>query len=80
MVMLASSDKLEFGWGVHIIEGPNKPMLACLAAVILIFSLAVSVFYDAYKGITDSGFAIGQWVVAVLSAVSAAIYFHLQEQ
>jgi len=80
MVKLASSDKLEFGWGAHIIEGPNKPLLASLVAVILILSLAVSTFYDAYKGIADSGFAIGQWMVAVLSAVLAAVYFHLQEQ
>jgi len=80
MTLQNSADKLEFGWGIHIIEGPNKPVLAVLVAVILLLSFAVSVIYDISTGNTDSGFAIGQWMVAMLSAVLSAIYFHLQGQ
>lgn len=80
MTSLASTDKLEFGWGIHIIEGPNKPLLAALVAGILVLSFLTSVVYDVCTKNADSGFAIGQWMVGMLSAVLAAVYFHLQEQ
>lgn len=78
MTLQNGADKLEFGWGIHIIEGPNKPVLAVLVATILALSFAVSVIYDICTGNADSGFAIGQWMVAMLSAVLSAVYFHLQ--
>jgi uncharacterized membrane protein len=77
--MTTGADELAFGWGVHIIEGPNKPVLAGLVAVILVVSFMVSVSYDLSTGNKDSGFAIGQWVVGVLSAILTAVYFHFQE-
>lgn len=80
MTLQNSADKLEFGWGIHIIEGPNKPVLAILVALILALSFATSVIYDVCTGNADSGFAIGQWMVAMLSAVLSAVYFHLQGQ
>jgi hypothetical protein len=80
MTLQNSADKLEFGWGIHIIEGPNKPVLAIVVAVILALSFATSVIYDVCTGNADSGFAIGQWMVAMLSAVLSAVYFHLQGQ
>lgn len=80
MTSLASADKLEFGWGIHIVEGPNKPLLAALVAAILFLSFLTSVVYDICTKNADSGFAIGQWMVGMLSAVLAAVYFHLQEQ
>lgn len=79
MVTTTRADMLVFGWGVHIIEGPNKPMLAILIAIILVLSFTVSVLYDVFTGNKDSGFAVGQWIVAVLSATLAAVFFHLQE-
>jgi hypothetical protein len=79
ITMTTGADELAFGWGVHIIEGPNKPVLAGLVAVILVVSFMVSVSYDLSTGNKDSGFAIGQWVVGVLSAILTAVYFHFQE-
>nr|OQO29355.1 hypothetical protein B0A51_06935 [Rachicladosporium sp. CCFEE 5018] len=73
------ADQLAFGWGLHIIEGPNKPFLATLVAIILIVSFMVSVFYDVLAGNKESGFAIGQWVTGVLSAILPAVYFHFQK-
>lgn len=75
----AGANELAFGWGVHVIEGPNKPVLAILVAIILVVSFVVSVLYNILTGNIDSGFAIGQWMVGVLSAILAAVYFHLQE-
>ena len=71
--------KLHLGWGVHVIEGPNKPLLAWLAAGILVFSFVVSVAYDIILKNKDSGFGIGQWLVAVLTAALTALYFHLAD-
>jgi hypothetical protein len=46
---------------------------------ILVLSFIVALSYDiGYKN-QDSGFAIGQWMVAVLTTVLAAIYFHLAD-
>lgn len=68
-----------FGWGVHIIEGPNKPVIAWFTAIILFVSFLVALLYDILRQNADSGFAIGQWVVAVLTAVMTATYFHLED-
>ncbi|KAK3704978.1 hypothetical protein LTR37_013495 [Vermiconidia calcicola] len=71
--------KLQLGWGVHIIEGPNKPLLAWLATAILVLSFVISVSYDVGTKNRESGFAIGQWMVAVLATALTAVYFHLAD-
>lgn len=71
--------KLQLGWGVHIIEGPNKPLLAWLATGILVLSFMISLVYDIVFKNKESGFAIGQWIVAVLSTALTAVYFHLAD-
>ena len=73
-------NQLIFGWGIHIIEGPNKVVLSLLAAAIFVASLVTSIVYDVVMHNSDSGFAIGQWMVAVLTTLLAATYFHFQEQ
>lgn len=72
-------DKLQFGWGMHIIEGPNKPLIAWLAAAIVMLRFIVSVVYDISMKNKDSGFAIGQWMLAVLATSLASLYFHLAD-
>ncbi|SMQ46735.1 unnamed protein product [Zymoseptoria tritici ST99CH_3D7] len=76
----AGIDDLSFGWGVHISEGPNKAVLSGLAAVLILFSFFVSVVYDIVAHGKESGFAIGQWIVAAGTAVMGAAYFHLADQ
>ena len=71
--------KLQLGWGVHIIEGPNKPLLAWLATGILVLSFVISLTYDITYKNKESGFAIGQWLVAVLATALTALYFHLAD-
>lgn len=71
-------DKI-YGWGVHIIEGPNKPLLAWCVTAILIVSFLVALVYDVVVKVSDSGFGIGQWMVAVLGTALAATYFHLED-
>ncbi|KAK5128870.1 hypothetical protein LTR85_000203 [Meristemomyces frigidus] len=78
--MLQETDpKKIYGWGVHIIEGPNKPLIAWCVTGILIVSFMVAVLYDVLRKSSDSGFSIGQWIVAVLSTALRAMYFHLED-
>jgi hypothetical protein len=72
-------NKLNAGWGVHIIEGPNKPVVSLIFAVILITSFLVSMLWAVLKDTQESGFGIGQWIVATLSACSSALYFHISD-
>lgn len=65
--------------GHSIIEGPNKPTIACLGTTIPIISFLVSMAYDLATKNKDSGFAIGQWVVGVLSTSLMAFLYHLAD-
>ena len=76
----AANNEQIFGWGIQIIEGPNKFVLALLAAAILVTSLVTAIVYDVVMHNADSGFGIGQWMVDVFTALLAATYFHFQEQ
>ena len=67
------------GWGVMIDEGANKACIAWMVAASLIASLVTGIVYDVIIRNQDSGFAIAQWMVAVLAAVLSATYFHLSE-
>lgn len=50
-----------------------------LASAIMTLSFLVSLCYDiGYKN-KESGFAIGQWMVAVLGTMMTALYFHLAD-
>lgn len=71
--------KLHFGWGLHIIEGPNKPLIGWLATAIVVLSFLVAVIYNVCVKNTDSGFAIGQWMVGVLATWLAALYLHVAD-
>ncbi|KAJ4990180.1 hypothetical protein SVAN01_04271 [Stagonosporopsis vannaccii] len=75
---LGVDDLLE-GWGIHIVEGPNKVAICWALMVVLIVSLGVSIGYDLVTRSGDSGFAIGQWMVAALTVGLSALYFSLED-
>jgi hypothetical protein len=70
---------LQFGWGVRIIEGPNKVALSWTTFFGLALSFVVSLLYCHFWHTQEQGFAIGQWMVAVLGAAMAALYFQWAE-
>lgn len=72
-------DDLLGGWGIHIIEGPNKVAICWALMIVLIASLGVSISYDLVTKSGDSGFAIGQWMVAALTVGLSALYFSLED-
>ena len=77
--MLANGNAAHaFGWGVHIVQGPNRPMLAWATVAIVVLSFMVSLVYNKLSDARDSGFALGQWMMAVGATSLAAVYFHLE--
>jgi hypothetical protein len=74
-ILGGQQSSLQFGWGVHIIEGPNKVALSWTTFAGLALSFAVSLLYCHFWHTQEQGFAIGQWMVAVLGAAMAALYF-----
>lgn len=73
------SQGLMFGWGIHIIEGPNKAVLSCACFLILLSSAIVSITYALAMKTQEQGFGIGQWMVAVLSAALMALYYQWED-
>jgi hypothetical protein len=68
---------LEFGWGIHIIERPNRSAIAALYAGLFVLGLIFAVSYNAYMGTSDSALTYGLWIVATLAVALSAVYFHL---
>lgn len=68
------------GWGVHIMEGPNKVAICWALMIVLLVSFGVSLGYDLITKTGDSGFAIGQWIVAALTVALSALYFSLEDE
>ena len=67
------------GWGIHIIEGPNRVLLTWCCVGILIISFVISLVYAVVMKTQEQGFGIGQWMVATLSAMLMALYFQWEE-
>lgn len=78
-IFMNQQSSLEFGWGVHIIEGANKVALSWATFICLALSFVVSLLYCHFWHTQEQGFGIGQWMVAVLAAAMAALYFHWAE-
>lgn len=74
------SDELRDGWGIHILEGPNKAAICWAALGVLVISFVVSVAYDVITKGEEAGFAIGQWLVGVGALVLSALYYSLDDQ
>lgn len=72
-------DQLNLGWGVHIIEGPNKKAISMCVFGVVVASFIVSLTYSLVIHSQESGFGIGQWIVAVGTVGLSAIYFQLSE-
>jgi hypothetical protein len=80
LVRSLAVDEFREGWGIHIIEGPNKVAICWALMFVLVVSFGVSVGYDLIQKVEDSGFAIGQWMVAVLTVALSALYFSLEDE
>ena len=79
MLMLGPPGQPILGWGLHIFEGPNQKLTSLCMLVVVVASFIVSLTYSLVIHSLESGFGIGQWIVAVGSVGLSAIYFQLSE-
>jgi hypothetical protein len=71
---------LAFGWGVHILDGPNHAALAWLLAIGVSVAFLVSGMVVGIAETQEQGFGIGSFLLAILASGMVAIYFQLQDQ
>jgi hypothetical protein len=73
-------DDIVFGWGVHIIEGPNQPGLSLVLASGIALAFLVSCLLVGLARTEEQGFGVGQFVVAIVTCGMMAVYFALEDR
>lgn len=71
---------LTFGWGVHILDGPNHAALGLLLAVAVAIIFVVSGLIVGFAKTQEQGFGVGNFLLTIIASIMAAIYFQLQDQ
>jgi hypothetical protein len=66
---------MKHGWGVHIEEQPDWPLLSAFLCLGLLISGVVAGIYGWKMGDAQTGVAIGTWLTAVLGLGTSAIFF-----
>ncbi|KAJ5889899.1 hypothetical protein N7504_010709 [Penicillium tannophilum] len=66
------------GWGMHIIEGPNRVMIFWIMMVTILASILTSVLWSAIRGDVQGGTGMGTLIVALPSAILTAFLFRLE--
>jgi hypothetical protein len=81
MTVLADKNPREFkcGWGMHIVEGPNKPVLAALVTSFLVLGVVFFASLNAYLGISGRPFMGGLWLGIALAWALFALYVHIED-
>jgi hypothetical protein len=72
-------DDLVFGWGVHILEGPNHAGLSIILAVGVFISFVVSGMVVGFAKTQEQAFGIGSFLIGILTCSMAAVYFWLMD-
>ena len=75
----ANSD-LVFGWGVHILDGPNHAVLGLFLALGLMITFVISCLIVGIAKTQEQAFGVGQYFVAIVVALVSTMYFKLQDQ
>lgn len=71
---------LAFGWGVHVLDGPNHAVLGLLLAIGVVIAFIVSGIVVGFAKTQEQGFGVGSFLLAILASVMTAVYFQLQDQ
>jgi hypothetical protein len=75
-----SDPDLAFGWGVHIVDGPNHSVLALLLCFGVAVSFVISGMVVGIAKTQEQGFGIGSFLLAILASLMSAVYFRLKDQ
>lgn len=68
--------KREFGWGLHMIEGPNKPMLAMSVAIGLLSGIGIAIIYNSITTPKTTRAAIGTLNISVVALAASTGFSH----
>jgi hypothetical protein len=71
---------LAFGWGVHILDGPNHAVLGLLLAIGVAVAFVISGMVVGFAKTQEQGFGVGSFLLAILASIMAAVHFQLQDQ
>ena len=71
---------LLFGWGVHIINGPNHAALWLLLAIGICITLVVSLIILGAAKTQEQAFGVGNYLLTIIVCIMAAAYFQLMDQ
>lgn len=75
----SASNSIAFGWGVHILEGPNHATLSLALGIGVMLSFVISLVVLGIAETQEQGFGIGQYLLALVTCVMGTLYFKLQE-
>jgi hypothetical protein len=70
---------LVFGWGIHILEGPNHAVLSLLLLIGVAVVFIVSGMVVGFAKTQEQGFGVGNFLLAILASIMTAVYFKLQD-
>lgn len=77
----ATTDQdLAFGWGIHIIDGPNHAVLGLLLTIGIGLAFVISGMVVGFAKTQEQGFGVGNFLLAIIASMMASIYFQLQDQ
>ncbi|KAL7904291.1 hypothetical protein GGI35DRAFT_463812 [Trichoderma velutinum] len=65
------------GWGIHVIEGPNRVTVFWIVMATISISILASVLWTTLKGDIQGGMGLGALIVALPPAIMAAFLFRL---
>jgi hypothetical protein len=72
--------KLAFGWGIHILHGPNHTILWQLLLMGVAISFLVSCMIVGIAKTQEQGFGVGSYLLAIVIGGTPALYFTITDQ
>jgi hypothetical protein len=75
-----TEDDFVFGWGVHILEGPNQAGLSLVLALGIAVAFLVSCLVVGIANTEEQGFGVGQFLIAIVTCGMTAVYFALADR
>jgi hypothetical protein len=73
-------DLLVFGWGIHIIEGPNKTAVFWITMSAVFASILASVLWTSLRHDIQGGMGLGSMIIALPPVIMAAFLFKLSAE
>jgi hypothetical protein len=66
-----------WGWGIHIVEGPNRPVIFWITMVTIFASMLAFVLWTSLREDIQGGAGLGSLILALPPVIMAAFLFKL---